>query len=93
MRLRNSSTARLAILLVMMAGGMFHASCGTGGGPGNIIPLPVVTLSPASASLPAGGALQFTATVVSPTSTILSWYVNNILGGNTTVGTINSVGY
>jgi hypothetical protein len=76
-----------------MAGGMFLASCGSGGGPGNVIALPVITLSPASASLPAGGALQFTATVVSPTSTILSWYVNNILGGNSTVGTINSSGY
>ena len=59
---------------------------------GNEIALPVITLSPASASVQAGAPLQFTATVVSPTSTTITWSVNNILGGNSTLGTISSSG-
>jgi hypothetical protein len=86
------SVARVASLLVVIAGAIFLASCGSGGGPGTNVPLPVVTVSPASTSLPTGGSLQFTANVVSPTSTTLSWYVNNILGGNATIGTINQAG-
>lgn len=91
LRKRISAAGRASLLLVL-AGGMFLASCGSGGTPSPNISLPVVTVSPASASLPTGGLLQFTATVVSPTSTTLTWYVNNILGGNSTIGTINSTG-
>jgi hypothetical protein len=91
MRRKNVSAPALASLWVVMAGGMFLASCGSGG-TGNDIALPVITLSPVSASVPAGGPLQFTATIVSPTSTTVTWSVNNILGGNSTVGTISSSG-
>lgn len=90
---RMGSAARVASLLVAMTAAIGVSSCGSGGGPGTEIPLPVVTVSPASTSLPAGGALQFNATVVSPSSTILSWYVNNILGGNASIGTVNASGY
>jgi hypothetical protein len=91
MRRKNVSAATRASLLVVMAGGMFLASCGSGG-TGNNIPLPVITLSPASASVAAGAPLQFTATVVSSYSTTITWSVNNILGGNSTLGTVSSSG-
>ncbi len=91
MRRKNVSAPTLASFLVVMAGGMFLASCGSGG-TGNDIPLPVITLSPASASVQTGAALQFTATVVSPTITTITWSVNSILGGNSTLGTVNSSG-
>ena len=90
MRLKNISAATLASLLVV-AGGMFLTSCGSGG-TGNDIPLPVVTLSPATASVQAGAMVQFTATVVSSTSTTITWSVNKIAGGNSTLGTVNSSG-
>jgi hypothetical protein len=91
MRLRKVSTARAAGLLLLMASVMFLASCGSGG-TGNELALPVVTVSPTSASVQAGSPLQFTATVVSPTSTTITWSVNGIQGGNPTMGTISSSG-
>ncbi len=91
MRLPKVSAAALASLLVVMAGGMFLTGC-TSGGSYNEVPLPVVTVSPASASVPAGGVAQFTATVVSTTTTTISWSVNNVPGGNSKVGTVNSSG-
>jgi hypothetical protein len=81
----------MASLLVIVASGVLLSSC-TVTRTGNDIALPVITLSPASTSVQAGGSVQFTATVVSSTSTTISWTVNNILGGNATVGTVNSTG-
>src|SRR5208283_403510 len=80
-----------ASLWLALAGAMFLASCGSGG-TGNYIPLPVVSLSPATALVPTGGPLQFSASIVSPISTTITWSVNNILGGNSTVGTISPSG-
>jgi hypothetical protein len=91
MRLRKVPPATAAGLLLSIASAMFLASCGSGGTPPNI-PLPVVTVSPVSASIPAGSQLQFAATVVSPTSTTITWAVNGIEGGNSTVGTISTSG-
>lgn len=89
---RSGFAAGWAGLAGIIAAAFFLSSCGSSANNNNI-PLPVITLSPSSTTLPAGGALQFTAKVVSPTSTILSWYVNNILGGNATVGTVSASGY
>ena len=88
MRGKKVSTAAVASLVLAMAGAMFLAGCG--GGTGNDLSLPVVTLSPISASVQAGSTLLFTATVVTPTSTTITWSVNGILGGNSTLGTITS---
>ena len=90
---RRGSAAGLASVLAVMASGILLTSCGSSGNIPTEIALPVVTVSPASTSLPAGGALQFTATVVSSTPTVLSWYVNNIQGGNSAVGTVTTSGY
>ena len=91
MRPKSFSPARVAGLLVVMASGMFLAGCGSGG-TGNNIALPVITLSPAAASVQAGAQLQFIATIVSPSSTTVTWSVNNVLGGNAAVGTISTSG-
>jgi uncharacterized protein (DUF1800 family) len=51
-----------------------------------------VTVSPASASVIVQATQQFTATVTGTTNTALSWSVNGIAGGNTTVGRIGANG-
>jgi hypothetical protein len=65
-----------------------------------ILPAPTVTISPTSWTMTAGAAntKTFTATVTGATtstglaSTDVDWYVNAVLGGNETSGTINSNG-
>ena len=47
-----------------------------------------VTLSPASASVALSGTQLFTATVSNTTDTALRWYVNGVLNGNATQGTL-----
>jgi hypothetical protein len=91
MRLRNISAATRASLLVVVASGIFLTGC-TITRTGNDLALPVVTLTPATASVQAGGMLQFTATIVTPTATTITWYVDNILGGNSILGTVTSSG-
>jgi hypothetical protein len=91
MRRENVCAAQWASLVLVMAGGIFLASCGSGG-TGNILPLPVVSISPASASVQAGAPLQFAATVVSPTATTITWSVNGIVGGNSILGMVTSSG-
>lgn len=51
-----------------------------------------LVVSPTSAVVDAGSAQQFTATVKGSTNTVVTWLVNNIPGGNSTVGTISSTG-
>jgi len=59
-----------------------------------IVTPPTVTISPASATLAAGSAntKTFTATVTGAPTTNVDWKVNNVLGGNDTVGTITAAG-
>ena len=55
-------------------------------------PVVTVTVSPSSVSVPQGGTRQFTATVTGTSQTGVNWYVNNVLGGNSTVGKIDTKG-
>src|SRR2546429_400579 len=56
-------------------------------------PMPVrVTISPASATVGAGGTQQFTATVENTSNTAVTWQVSGVSGGNATGGTISSSG-
>jgi hypothetical protein len=59
-----------------------------------IVAPPTVTISPTSATLAAGGAntKTFTATVTGAATTNVDWKVNNVLGGNSTLGTISAAG-
>lgn len=47
---------------------------------------------PSSATLPAGGSQQFAATVTGASNTSVTWEVNGVIGGNSTVGTISRLG-
>jgi serine protease len=52
-----------------------------------------VSVSPTSASVQAsGGTLTFTATVTGATNAGVTWQVNGVAGGNSTVGTISALG-
>jgi len=51
-----------------------------------------ITISPASATVAAGGTQQFTATVENASNTAVTWQVNGVTGGNATAGTISSSG-
>ncbi len=91
MRANKLSAVPRASLLAAVATGMFLASC-TVTRTGNDVALPVVSLAPTSASVQAGGTIQFTATVVTSFSTTIIWDVNNVQGGNSSVGTVSSTG-
>jgi uncharacterized protein (DUF1800 family) len=68
------------------------AGCG-GAGVGNVTP-PVVSLvvSPGAVNVRASGTQSFTAAVTGTTNTSVTWEVNNIPGGNSTIGTIDTNG-
>lgn len=56
-------------------------------------PPPVsVTISPATATIRVNRTRTFTATVQNATDTSVKWAVNGIIGGNSTFGTISSLG-
>ncbi len=58
----------------------------------NPLPIGSVTISPASATVAASGTQQFTATVVGETNNAVTWSVDGVNGGNSTVGTVSSSG-
>jgi Right handed beta helix region/Protein of unknown function (DUF1565) len=51
-----------------------------------------VSISPSSTALQTGASAQFTASVSGTSNTSVTWLVNGIQGGNSTVGTITSSG-
>jgi hypothetical protein len=63
-----------------------------------ILPPPTVTISPTCTATPctvtsgAANTLAFTATVTGATTTNADWFVNGVLGGNSTFGTISATG-
>jgi hypothetical protein len=57
-----------------------------------ILAPPQVTVSPTSATVAPAGQTTFTSTVTGAPTTNVTWEVNNIAGGNSTFGTINSSG-
>ncbi len=55
-------------------------------------PPPVVTISPLTASVNAGQTQQFSASVTGTANTAVIWSVNNVVGGNVSVGTVSASG-
>jgi hypothetical protein len=51
-----------------------------------------VTVTPSSASVPVNTSKQFSATVQNSTNQTVTWGVNGVVGGNSTVGTIDTTG-
>ena len=72
-----------------------HAASGANGSASvtvTAVPPPVtVSVSPSSASVAVSATRQFTATVTGTTDPVV-WSVNNVTGGNATVGTISTAG-
>lgn len=69
-------------------------SAGSGGSSGSGPPPPAVgiRINPASASIPAAGTQQFTATVTGTSHTALTWSVNGDEGGSSLFGKISNSG-
>lgn len=55
-------------------------------------PAVAVSISPATGTVPFKGTRQYTATVMGTGNTSIQWLVNDIPGGNTTIGTISASG-
>ncbi|MGB9490783.1 MAG: hypothetical protein WCA92_09975 [Terriglobales bacterium] len=55
-------------------------------------PAITVTVAPSTATVVTGALQQFTATVASTSNTAVTWSVNGVAGGNSTVGTIDPTG-
>ena len=83
------ATALLALLMTIgfLAGCSGLTSAGQNGGGGNSSGVNV-TLSPTSATLVVGQSAAFQATVTGSTNTSVTWEVNGVTGGNSTVGTV-----
>ena len=60
----------------------------------NVVAAAAVTIaiSPTSATVRVKKVQQFTATVQNSSNTVVTWKVNGITGGNSTVGTISTSG-
>lgn len=67
-------------------------SCGGGGSSTPPPPPPVLNVSPSSATVALSGTQQFSATGNGGAPVSATWSVNNVQGGNSTVGTIDSTG-
>jgi len=99
MRVRSIAAWIRALLLLSFS--VFVASCGGGGGSsGGSLTTPsgggmqsiVITVSPATASLAPGGTQQFAANVTGTSNTGVTWSAGGVQGGNSTLGTISSLG-
>src|SRR5437879_1500164 len=92
---------RRGVVAGLVAGLLHLAGCGGSGSEGSNgatpppppPPAPIdVSVTPATASVQTGGTQSFIATVTNTTNTAVTWQVNGITGGNTSVGTISSAG-
>ena len=84
------SPSRVVIIAVLLA---MMVAC-SGSTPKNVILQPAIstTISPTSATLPAGGLQSFSATVQNAADTNVTWYVNQVNGGSSATGIISSTG-
>jgi hypothetical protein len=84
--------ASLGLVLALI---LVHVSCtGSTKSTGTATPPPQVTVSvtPTAANVRAGAGQPFSATVSGTTNQGVTWSVNGVVGGNTTVGLINNTG-
>jgi uncharacterized protein YjdB len=86
------ATARWLALIAITQ----QISCGGGGTPTNsnvdLPPVVTVSISPPSAQISAGTSVQFTATVQNASNPAVSWQLNGLPGGNSSVGTVTPSG-
>lgn len=79
---------------LVITGCLGLSSCNGGGSSAKTQPPPAITVSvsPSSANVLVNNTQQFTAAVQNTTNTAVTWQVNKVDGGNSTVGTISSAG-
>ena len=87
---------RLTLMLALLSIG-FMASCAGFTSPKDTLPpsgpaTQTITLSPATITVRAGAAQQFTAVVTGVTNPEITWLVNGLQNGNSSVGLIASTG-
>lgn len=87
---------RLRLMLALLSVG-FMASCAGLTSPKDTLPpsgpaTQTITLSPATVTVRAGSAQQFTAVVTGVTNPEITWLVNGLQNGNSSVGLIASTG-
>ncbi len=89
----NRTTYIRVLVFLTVAAVILVNGCG-GGSPGSPPSPPqiAVTISPTTASVPINTTQQFTDTVTGTSNTAVTWSVNGVTGGNSTVGTILSTG-
>src|SRR5574337_1160596 len=88
---RKNLRPELTLALLLLSLGLLSCSgVGSSGPP----PPPgiTVTVTPNPVNVPAGSPRQFTATVTGTANTAVTWQVNGVVGGNSTVGTISPTG-
>jgi hypothetical protein len=84
------ATSRLLILSSVLLS-LICTGCGA---VGSAPPAPVtINVTPTSAQPFPGGNVQFTAVVENGSNSAINWLVNQITGGNASVGTISSTGF
>jgi hypothetical protein len=83
---------RAGFLGLILGAFFFAIACGGGGGSASVGTPVAVSISPTSARLQEGATLQFTATVTGTSNTAVTWSVNDVTGGNSTVGTVSTTG-
>jgi hypothetical protein len=71
---------------------LFMVSCGTDNAQLTLTPRVLLSIDPTSAVMLTGETQQFNATVLGTTNHSATWSVNDIAGGDATVGTISSTG-
>lgn len=89
---RSELLARAASILLLAT----LAACGASKSPTAVAPVPVagtVAIAPSNPSVPVGGVtLAFSASIANATNSGVTWQVNSINGGNSSVGTISAAG-
>src|SRR5579871_971679 len=81
---------RKAAQFLSLAAAISIWGCSTGGG--TTTQQIAVQVAPQTASVSIGMTQQFTATVTGTSNTAVTWQVNGVAGGNSTVGTISTAG-
>src|SRR5436853_6263987 len=96
------TSERRRVIAGLVAGLLHLAGCGGGGSGDNGAtapqppappppPAPIdVSVTPAAASVQTGGTQTFTATMTNTANKAVTWQVNGVAGGNTSVGTIST---
>ena len=79
---------RLLVLLALLPALLALNSCGGS----STAAVPTITVTGAASSVNVNGTVQFTASILNLSSTLVNWQVNSVQSGNSTYGTIDTNG-